>query len=73
MFLVCCLETTVCLPDIYLVACIACDLVYPAFFILRDEGTFFLVNVLLCRCSDLNTMFTLVSLSKLVIVLIFGL
>jgi hypothetical protein len=34
---------------------------------------FFLLNVLLCRCSDLNAMFKLVALSKLVIVLIFGL
>jgi len=51
MFLVSCLETTACLPDICLVACIACDFVYSAFFVFWDGGMFFLFYVSLCRCG----------------------
>jgi len=51
MFLVSCLETTACLPDICLVACSACDFVYSAFFVFWDGVCFFLFYVLLCRCG----------------------
>jgi len=50
MILVSCLQTTACLPDICLVACIACDFVYSAFFVFWD-GVFFLFYVFLCRCG----------------------
>ena len=51
MFLVSCLETTAYLPNICLMACVACDFVYSAFFIFWDGGMFFLFYVLLCRCG----------------------
>ena len=52
MFLVTCFETLACLPDICLVACIACDFVYSDFFFYsRMWGMFFLFYVLLCRSS----------------------
>ena len=73
MILVSCLETLACLPDICLVACIACDFVYSAFFFFWGGGMFFCFMYCCVVVVVLNAMFTLLLLSKLVIVLIFGL
>jgi len=73
MILVSCHETTACLPDICLVACIACDFVYSAFFVFWVGGIFFCFMYCCVAVVVLNAMFTLVFLSKLPIVLIFGL
>ena len=40
-----------CLPNICLMACVACDFLYLAFFVFWDGGMFFLFYVLRCRCG----------------------